>query len=105
MDRLFARYADPFSFMQNMIRVERFSEFVESLWTTTEKERNDREVWEFYLHRVLDKTLDEFKEELRVQAMNRNISARELETTINHSMNILKNFNPEKGGESLNGTI
>lgn len=100
MDRLFERYADPFSFMQNMIRVGRFSEFVEQLWTTSEKERNDREIWEFYLHRVLDKTFDDFKEELRVQAMNRNISERDLEATINHSMNILENFNPEKGGEA-----
>ena len=100
MDRLFVRYADPFSFMQNMIRAGRFSEFVEKLWDTDMQERNDREVWEFYLHRVFDKSLDAFKEELRTNAINRNLSKRDLEATMKNSMDILCNFNPEKGGEA-----
>lgn len=100
MDLLFARYADPFSFINGMIRTGRFREFVYSLSDAVEKEKNDREIWEFYLHRVFNKTFDGFKEELRINAENRNMSDRTIETTINHSMNILQNFNPEKGGEA-----
>ena len=105
MDRLFARYADPFSFISGMIRTGRFREFVESMWNTDAKERNDREIWEFFLHRVFNKSFDDFKEELRINAMNSNMSERTIETTIKHSMNILQNFNPEKGGEAVNGII
>ena len=100
MDLLFKRYADPFSFINGMILTGRFREFVDSLWNTDEKEKNDQEVWEFFLHRVFDKSFDSFKEELRINAANRNLSERTIETTINHSMNILQNFNPEKGGEA-----
>ena len=100
MDLLFKRYADPFSFINGMILTGRFHEFVVSLRDTDEKEKNDREIWEFYLHRVLDKSFDGFKEELRINAANRHLSERTIETTINHSMNILQNFNPEKGGEA-----
>ena len=100
MDLLFARYADPFSFINGMILTGRFCEFVVSIWNKTEKEKDDREIWEFFLHRVYDKSFDGFKEELRNNAKNRNMSERTIETTVNHSMNILQNFNPEKGGEA-----
>lgn len=100
MDRLFARYADPFSFINGMIRTGRFCEFVGNLWVTDSTERNDREIWEFFLHRIFDKSFDEFKEELRINAMNRNMSARTFETTINESMKILQKLSPEKGGEA-----
>ena len=100
MDLLFVRYADPFSFINGMIRTGRFREFVESLWNTDAREKHDREIWEFFLHRVFDKSLDGFKEELRIDAMNRNMSARTFETTIIESMNILQKLSPEKGGEA-----
>lgn len=100
MDRLFARYADPFSFINGMIRTDRFNWFVSNLWETDVKEKNEREIWEFYLHRVYDKSLDSFKEELKINAANRTLSERTIETTVNYSMNILQNFNPEKGGEA-----
>lgn len=100
MDRLYQRYAYPFSFIQDMISVGRFCEFVDNLWTTTEKEQNDRELWEFYLHRIYDKSFDAFKEELRIHAMNRNLSAQNLEATIKNSMSILNKLKPEKGGEA-----
>lgn len=100
MDLLFKRYADPFSFINGMILTGRFHEFVVSMWNTETKEQNDREIWEFYLHRVLDKSFDDFKEELRINAENRNMSERTIETTVQHSMNILQNFNPLKGGDA-----
>lgn len=100
MDRLFARYADPFSFINGMIQTGRFREFVDSLWFTSEQEKNDREIWDFFLHRIFDKSFDDFKEELRINSMNRNMSERTVETTIIDSMNILKKISPEKGGEA-----
>ena len=99
MDRLFARYADPFSFINGMLLTGCFCDFVMNLWETDVKEKNEREIWEFYLYRIHDKSFDAFKEELRLNAAHKNMSERTIETTVKHSMNLLQNFNPEKGGE------
>jgi hypothetical protein len=98
MDRLYQRYADPFSFINGMIRSGRFHEFVRSFWNNTQKELNEEKSWEFYLHRVLEGSFDDFMKAQKTDADHRNMSGRTIETTVNESMNILKNFNPEKSG-------
>ena len=58
-------------------------------------DKNETTLWEFFLHKINDKSFDEFKRSvMSVQGMNK----KELETTINKSKNILNNFIPE-GGE------
>lgn len=98
MDRLYQRYADPFSFINGMILSGRFCEFVKSFWNTTEKETNEERSWQFYLHKVFEGTFEAFMSDMKTTAENQNMSERTIETTINHSMNILNNFNPEKEG-------
>jgi hypothetical protein len=100
MDLLYQRYASPFSFMDGMIQTGRFSEFVESLVKTVNEEREEKEQWEFWLHKVWDGTYEKFKEEIKNNKENLSMSKRTIETTIQNSMDILKNFNPQKeGGE------
>ena len=99
MDRLYQRYADPFSFINGMILSGRFHEFVISFWNSTQKERNEEKSWEFYLHRVFEGSFDDFMKAQKTEADHRNMSERTIETTINESMKILNNFNPEKGGD------
>ena len=96
MDRLFARYADPFSFINGMILSGRFREFVISFWNNTIKEKNEEKSWEFYLHRVFEGSFDEFMEAQKTEAEHRNLPELTIETTIHETMNILNNFNPEK---------
>lgn len=100
MDLLYQRYASPFSFMDGMIQTGRFSEFVESLVKTVNEEREEKAQWEFWLHKVWDGTYEKFKEEIKNNKENLSMSKRTIETTIQNSMDILKNFNPQKeGGE------
>lgn len=99
MDRLYHRYADPFSFIDGMIKTGRFCEFVESFYTATQKEKEEETTWQYFLHKVFEGSYADFKAELKNNSDHQNMSARTIETTINHSMNILNNFNPEKGGE------
>lgn len=100
MDLLHQRYASPFPFIDSMIQANRFSEFVDSFISKVYKEKNEKLTWEFFLHRIYDKSFNEFKEELKTDAENQNMSEQDVETTINHSMKILNNFNPEEeGGE------
>ena len=101
MDLLFKRYASPFSFMEGMIRTGRFSEFVTSFVKTINQEREDETDWEFYLHKVWQGSFADFREEMKTNKENMNLSKGTIETTILHSMNILNNFNPDTdGGET-----
>ncbi len=100
MDLLYQRYASPFSFVDGMIQAGRFSEFVDSFIKKAYEEKNEKLSWEFFLHRVFDKSFNEFKEELKNDAENQNLSEQDIETTVKHTMNILNSFNPEEGGEA-----
>jgi hypothetical protein len=86
--------------MNGMIKTGRFSEFVENLVKTVNEELEEKTQWEFWLHKVWDGTYEKFKEEIQNNKENLFMSKRTIETTIQNSMDILKNFNPQKeGGE------
>ena len=55
--------------------------------------------WEFFLHKIFDKSYQEFKEEIKINKQNQEMSEQFIETTVKHSMDILNTFNPEEGGE------
>lgn len=99
MDLLYHRYASPFSFIDGMIQTGRFCEFVESFLDTVHKEKEEETSWQYFLHKVFSGSYSDFREGLENDTNNQNMSERTIETTIKHSMNILKNFNPEKGGD------
>jgi hypothetical protein len=99
MDRLFNRYADPFLFINGMIRSGRFDEFVSEFMDTLLKEKEDQVNWDFFLHKVFDGTYSDFIAEMENNKKNQNLSERTIETTVNHSMKILNGFNPDEGGE------
>lgn len=99
MDLLFKRYASPFSFVDGMIQTGRFYEFVIDFIKTTNQEMEEKYDWDFFLHKVFDKSYQEFKEEIKTNKENQEMSEQDIETTVQYSMNILNNFNPEKGGE------
>ena len=100
MDQLFKRYADPFPFMDGMIQTGRFSEFVRQFLERINSEREEQTAWEFWLHKVWEGSFTDFKTEMENDKKNRQMSEKTMETTIKDSMNILKNFNPAKGGET-----
>ena len=100
MDQLFKRYADPFPFMDGMIQTGRFSEFVRQFLERINSEREEQTAWEFWLHKVWEGSFTDFKTEMENDKKNRQMSEKTMETTIKDSMNILKNFNPTKGGET-----
>lgn len=97
MDLLSKRYADPCFFLNGIIQTGRLEEFVDYLMTTTNHEENEKTLWEYYLHKVFEGSFDEFKEGIRINQRNKEMSARTIETTVQGSMDILKKFNP-KGG-------
>lgn len=87
--------------MGNMMQVGRFSEFVDNIVDVLNKEteeKGEERMWELYLHRIFDKSYSEFTESIKVEQDNKNMTASEIETTVEMSKDILANFNPEEGG-------
>ena len=91
MDLLFKRYADPFSLLNGYIQTSRFCEFIKAF--CEQKIEEDR--WEFYLHKVWDKSFTEFCDALQVSQDLQEMSEADMEATVKKSMAILGNFNPE----------
>ena len=96
MDLLFKRYASPFLFVDGMIQSGRFLEFVIDFIKVTNQETEDSFTWEYFLHKVYDKSYQEFKEEIEINRENQELSEQDIETTVQHSMGILSSFNPDK---------
>lgn len=80
----------------------RMCEFVNEFVKTHNQEEEDQVIWEFWLHRVWDKSLEEFKESLKAnQAAAPQQS--EMEEIIKKSFDMLEGFSLLGGAED--GTI
>ncbi len=100
MDWLFKRYANPFPFINGMILTGRFADFVDEFVQIVRDEREEQTSWEFYLHKVMEGSFVEFREGMKNEKSHKEMSEKAIETAINDSMNILNNFNPERGEEN-----
>lgn len=95
---LFRRYASPFLLLDEMIRTGELFEFVMYMVGQI----NEEQEWDFFLHKVFDKSFEEFKSEVKacVETQTVKMSESEIETTLKESRDILTNFIPEaEGGE------
>lgn len=102
MDLLFKRYADPFSLLNGYIRTSRLCEFLDTF--IAQKVEDDR--WEFFLHKVWDKTYQEFCESVQTSQDLQVMSEMDKEATVKMSLDILGSFNPDReGSEKMNGSI
>ena len=98
MDLLFKRYASPFLFMGEMIQCGRFDEFVVEFVQTINKENEEQMNWEFYLNKVQEGSFKDFVDEMKNNQNNQEMSEERIEEIVQHSMNILNNFDPTQGG-------
>ena len=96
MDLLFKRYASPFSFINETIKSGRFQEFVVEFANTITKEKEEKQNWEFFLHKVWEGTYQDFTSDMENNKKNQTMTKRTIETTVNHSLNILNNFKPNE---------
>ena len=98
MDLLFKRYASPFIFLDGILQTGRFCDFIDDFIDTIQNEEEEKRLWEYFLLRVWEGSFEDFKASIKTNEKNMNMSVNEIETTVNYSMNILNNFNPEKEG-------
>ena len=60
MDLLFVRYASPFILLDSFITTNSLNDFVNDFFNFVIEERNEKSQWEFFLHKVYDKSWSEF---------------------------------------------
>ncbi|MCI8285369.1 MAG: hypothetical protein HFE90_08935 [Firmicutes bacterium] len=86
-----------------MIQINGFSGFVSKIIEISNKEKEDKVNWEFYLHRVADKSYSDFLKGLKVAGKVKNIEQAdrnnnddfktEIKQTIENAMKVLDDFN------------
>ena len=88
MDLLFVRYASPFILLDGLILTNSLKNFVDDFFDFINEDRE----WEFFLHKVYDKSWSEFSNEMKQSENQKPI---DLGATLMKSKNMLNNFTPE----------
>lgn len=81
--------------LNEVIVAGRLSEFIDLVIKKREEERD----WEYYLHRIFDKSFNDFVNEMETETQTRQTF--DVETTIQNSIDIANmdfNFIPDKEG-------
>ena len=92
MDLLFKRYASPFVLLDNFIAMGSLSDFIDDFFKFINEEQQEDTKWQFFLHKVFDKSWKEFCEEIESVDKAKEI---DLGATIKKSYDMLNNFAPE----------
>lgn len=98
MDLLAGRYASPFSMLDELIKTKQFGDWVDWFLQKVLKEKNDKTLWEFFLHKVYDKSFDDWKSELNADESGTsaaNMDNAQQVDIIRKSEDILKRFTPK----------
>lgn len=104
MDFLFQRYANPFPLLNGMIGTGRLCEFIDEFVKIRNEEEEYKITWEFWLHKVFDKSYAEWKEDLNPTEKNEAAPTQaEMEETIRASFEMLEGFSLRGGAQD--GTI
>ena len=88
MDLLFTRYASPFVLLDGLILTNSLNNYVDDFFDFI----NEGREWEFFLHKVYDKSWSEFSKEIE---QSENQKPVDLGATLVKSKNMLNNFTPE----------
>ena len=92
MDLLFTRYASPFVLLDNLILTHSLNNFIDDFFDFIIEERKEKTEWEFFLHKVYDKSWGEFSDSIK---QSNDQTPIDLDATLTKSKNILNNFTPE----------
>ena len=91
MDLLFKRYASPFLLIDQLILTNGLDKFIDDLFKFMREEKQEQTKWEFFLHKIYDKSWKEFCNEIEVSNVENDVDIGE---TLIKSKDILTNFTP-----------
>jgi len=99
MDTVATRYPCPSFLLDGYIKTGRFCEFIDFFVKKAADDKAEKVQWDFFLHRVWDKTYNDFKSELQTTKELREMDERKIDETVAKSLNIINNFHLEEGEE------
>lgn len=100
---LFQRYANPYPLLDGMISTGRLTEFVHEFIKAHNEEQEEKTIWEYWLHKVFDKSLADFRATLKTDSVTAAPTQAEMEETIRASFEMLEGFSLRGGAQD--GTI
>ena len=90
MDLLFSRYASPFLLLDTVIETSSLCSFIDNQYNQVEENKQ----WEFFLHKVFDKSWKDFLDEVSIS--NNETSNINLSDVIRKSRLSMAQFKPER---------
>lgn len=93
---LFKQYANPFDFLDG---ISQMGMFEQGILKVIEDEQ-EQKLWELYLHSYPEKSFKEWKDSLKSSNPKNAMTESEVATQVQKSKNLLKSFNPTKGGKA-----
>lgn len=94
MDLLAQRYASPFLILDEFVRLHQLHEFTIEIIKTIADEKVQEVRWQFFLHKVYDKSWEDFLKSCEQPQQEAHMTQQQIEITINDSMNMLEGFIP-----------
>lgn len=61
---LYQRYGKPLELLQQMVETGQLCEFIDELGQIRNEELQEKTKWEYYLHKVYDKSFEEFMKQI-----------------------------------------
>lgn len=86
------RYACPFLVLDEFIRLNQLHDFVIEIFKNIQKEKEDETRWEFFLHKITDKSFEEFVQELGKEKVEEELDKNEIKNVIMESQSMLDLF-------------
>lgn len=74
--------------LEQMLQLGRFAEFIDELFKIRNEELEEKTKWEYYLHRVYDKSFDEFMKQTEPKK-SETIGKEEMTAIVRNSLDIL----------------
>ena len=78
--------------LEQMIQEGQLIEFIDELIKIVNEEKHEKTMWEYYLHRIYDRSFAQFMDE---HEQSPEESESNLEATVKQSYEMMKNFHPE----------
>lgn len=96
MDLLGQRYASPFLILDEFARLKQLHEFVVKTLTRIAEEKTNDIRWEYWLHRVFDRTFEEYVRQCeKPEEKDSEMECAEIGNIISDSKALLNGFVPE----------
>ena len=86
---LYQRYGKPLELLQQMMEAGQLCEFIDEFIQIRNEELQDKSMWEYFLHKVYDKSFEEFRQQVKEPAAPEAMGKDRMVEIVKDSLDIL----------------